>query len=264
LEARTPAGAEHTACPVAQVPSQSRSLDPDDATVPLAYLAPFCTAILTAISPRLESQQTGIGDVYLDDVLDKRKAALSTQLKFSHKSHDPGTRVLCTATVNALCTLQPHGCHWQQQTISEIPSSIRVQQVPAGPGPYPQVVLLQTERERDTCTHQSTSHLDSNSTLSTHHGREPTARLYTRLASHLSACPELPPYHAHVDAPLHRTCWVAEQCALRRIHCPANDTPADATTEALALCKSSISLPAQDHARNEGECREHAASALGH
>jgi hypothetical protein len=124
LEARTPAEAEHTAFPVAQVPSQSRSLDPDVATVPLAYLAPFCTVILMAISPWLELQQTGIGDVYLDDVLDKSKAALSTQLKFSHKSHDLGTHVLCMVKVNAQCGLQPHGCHWQQQTISETPSSI--------------------------------------------------------------------------------------------------------------------------------------------
>jgi hypothetical protein len=38
-----------------------------------------------------------------------------------------------------------------------------------GAGPYPQVVLLQTER--DTFTHQSTSHLDSSptATFSTHH-----------------------------------------------------------------------------------------------
>jgi hypothetical protein len=253
LEARTPAEDKHTACPVAKVPSQPRSLDLDDPAVPVAYLASSCTAIPMEISPRLDSQQTGIGDIYLDDVLSKSEATLSTQHKFSHKSHDPETRVHHPVKVSALHGLQPHGCHLQQQIKSPFLPSIRVQQVSAGPGPYPQVVLLQTE----PFTHQSTSHLDSSpATLSRphilthkddpvvlspstgdgtmptlsgndpHHRHEHTARL----APHPFACPDLPSYHAHIN------------------------TLADTTTEALTLRKSSILLPAQDHARNEGEC----------
>jgi hypothetical protein len=253
FDARMPAEDKHAACPVAKVPSQPRSLDLDDPAVPVAYLASSFTAIPMEISPRLDSQQTGIGDVYLDDVLNKSEATLSTQHTFSHKSHDPGTRVHHPVKVSALHGLQPHGCHLQQQIKSAFLPSIRVQQVSAGPGPYPQIVLLQTE----PFTHQSTSHLDSSQMFSIphvpthkddpvvpspstgdgttpiwsgndpHHGREHTARL----APHPFACPDLPSYHAHID------------------------TLADTTTEALALRKSSISLPAQDHARNEGECR---------
>jgi hypothetical protein len=157
-----------------------------------------------------------------------------------------------------------------------------VQQVPTGPGPYPQVVLLQMEPE--SFTHQSVSHLDSSPTFSTphvtmpkdnpvipslsidhgatpvssgndhHHGHKLTARLNAWLVSHLFVCPEIPPYHIHIDMPLHRTCWVAEQCTLCPAHCLADDTQADTNIKALALCKSSILLPAPDHARNEGEC----------
>jgi hypothetical protein len=211
----------------------------------------------------------------LDDVLNKSEAALSTQHQFSHKSHDPGTRVLCMVKVNALslCGLKLHGHYWHQQIKSQFPPSIQVQQVSAGPGPYPQVVLLQTEPE--PFTHQSTSHLDSSQIFSTHipmpkdnpvvlsssidhgatqissgnnpyHGCEATARPYARLTPHPLACPELHSYHVHIDVPLHQTHWVAEQCALCTAHRLANDMPADTTTEALALCKSSILLPAVD------------------
>jgi gag-polypeptide of LTR copia-type/Zinc knuckle len=219
LEAGTPAEDKHIACPVAQVPSQLRSLDLDDPAVPVAYLASFCTPTPMVFSPRLESQQIGIRDVYLDDVLNKNEAVLSTQQQFSHKSHDPGMCVLRTVKVNTLHGLKPHGRHWQQQSISEIFPPIQVQQVPTGPGPYPQVVLLQTEPE--PFTHQSTSHLDSSQILLTHvpmpkdnpvvpsssidhgdtqissgndpyHGCEATARPYARLAPHPLACPELP------------------------------------------------------------------------
>jgi hypothetical protein len=166
-----------------------------------------------------------------------------------------GCGIRPTVRVNALCGLQLHGHLWHHQITSQFLPSIQVQQVSTGPGPYPQVVLLQTE---PACfTHQSTSHLDSSpATLPTphilmhkdnpvvpspstgdgtmpilsgndsHHGCEPTARL----ASHLFACPDLPSYHAHID------------------------TLADMTTEALALRKSSILLLAQDHAQNEREC----------
>jgi hypothetical protein len=77
LEASMPAEDKHTACPVAQVPSQLRSLDLDDPAVPVAYLASFCTPTLMVISPQLESQQIGIRDI--DNILNKNKATLSTQ-----------------------------------------------------------------------------------------------------------------------------------------------------------------------------------------
>jgi hypothetical protein len=181
---------------------------------------------------------------------------LSMQHTFSHKSHDPGTRIHRLVKVSTLHGLQLHGHLWHHQITSQFLPSIRVQQVSTRPGPYPQVVLLQTE---PACfTHQSTSHLDSSpAILSTshipmhkddpvvpspstgngtmpilsgndpHHGCKPTARLI----SHLFACPDLPSYHAHIN------------------------TPANTTTKALTLRKSSISLLAQDHVRNEGEYR---------
>ena len=115
LEARMPTEDKHTACLVAKVPSQSRSPDLDDPAIPVAYLASSCTMILMENSPQLDSQQTGIGDIYLDDVLNKSKATLFTQHTFSHKSHDPGTRVHRPVKVSALHGLQLHGCHLQQQ-----------------------------------------------------------------------------------------------------------------------------------------------------
>jgi hypothetical protein len=50
LEARMPTEDKHTACPVAQVPSQPRSPDLDDPTIPVAYLVSFCTPTLMVIS----------------------------------------------------------------------------------------------------------------------------------------------------------------------------------------------------------------------
>jgi hypothetical protein len=197
------------------------------------------------------------------------------QHQFSHKSHDPGTCILRTVKVNtlSLCGLKLYGHYWHQQIKSQFPPSIRVQQVSAGPGPYPQVVLLQTEPE--PFTHQSTSYLDSSQIFLIHvpmpkdnpvvpslsidhratqissgndpyHGCKATARPYARLAPHPLACPELLSYHVHIDVPLYWTHWVVEQCALHAAHCLANDTLADTTTEALALCKLSISLLAVD------------------
>jgi hypothetical protein len=159
-------------------------------------------------------------------------------------------------------TLKLHGHYWHQQIQSQFFHFIRVQQVPTGPGPYPQVVLLQTEPEM--FTHQSASHLDLSppifstphilmhkddpvvpslstdhgatpisSGINHHHGCKPTARLNARLIPHLLACPELSPYHAHINAPLHRTCWVVEQCALHPVHCLVNDTLADTTIKAV-------------------------------
>jgi Zinc knuckle len=279
LEAHTPTEDKHTACPVAQVPSQLRSVDLDNLAVPVACLASSCTVIPMEISPQFRFQQIGIGDVHLNDVLNKSEAVLSTQHQFSHKSHDLGTHILHPVKVNTLCGLKPSGHLWQQQIESQSFPFIRVQQVTTVPGPYPQVVLLQTEPELSS--HQSTSHLDSSPAifLTPHtlmpkddlvipslsighratqissgngidHRHKPTARL----TPHPFACPEHPLYHIHIDAPLHWTCWVTDQCALCPARHLANDTPADTTIKALALCKSSISLSALDHAQNEGEC----------
>jgi hypothetical protein len=158
LEASTPTEDKHTACPVAQVPSQPRSLNLDDLAVPVTCLASSCTVIPMEISPQFGFQQIGIGDIYSNDILKKSEAVLSMQHKFSHKSHDLGTCILCTVKVNVL-HVQPHGRLPHQQIQSHPCPFIRVQQVPTGPGPHPQVVLLQTEPEM--FTHQSVSHLDS-------------------------------------------------------------------------------------------------------
>jgi Reverse transcriptase (RNA-dependent DNA polymerase) len=283
LEACTPTEAQYTARPVAQDFSQIGGINLDDPIAPVARLESSCTVISMANSPQLELQQTGIGDTYLNDVLNKSEAVLSMQHQLSHKSHDLGTHILHTVKANALCCLKPSGRLWQHQIISQFLPSIRVQQVSAGPGPYPQVVLLQTEPE--ALSHQSMSHLDSSPTKLSiphiptpkdnpvipspsidhratpissgndhHHRCELIARLNAQLVPHLFVCPEIPPYHIHIDAPLHWTCWVAEQCTLHPAHWLADDTLANAIIKVLTLYKSSISLLAPDHAQNEGEC----------
>jgi hypothetical protein len=51
FDIRMPTEDKHTACLVAKVPSQPRSLDLDDPTIPVAYLASSYTAIPMETSP---------------------------------------------------------------------------------------------------------------------------------------------------------------------------------------------------------------------